>query len=130
MTVIAPGWNLDVERGPDWLIVALHATDQVDHEDDWRCPPLAESVWSVADQNFTYRVVLDMSNVAVLHTALIGQLVQLQKRICTHDGVLRLCGLSDHNREVVRCCRLDGFFPIFHDRGEAVMGSYVPVRPR
>lgn len=117
MVTIAPGWDLDVERGPDWLIVTLHG-----HDGDWTCPPLAEVVWSAAEQNFTHRIVLDLSPLPMLHTALIGQLVQLQKRICTHEGTLRLCGLSDHNREVLQCCRLDGYFPIFHDRSEAVMG--------
>ena len=88
----------------------------------WSCPPLAPSVWSLAEQNFTYRVVLDLSPLPILHTALIGQFVHLQKRICTHDGVLRLCGLIDHNRMVLQSCRLDGYFPIFIDRDRSGAG--------
>lgn len=126
MVVLSPGWMLDVERGPDWLIVTLHTGDG----SEWTCPPLAESIWELCVQSFTYRVVLDLASMAMLPTALIGQLVRLQKRICTHDGVLRLCGLSDHNREVLHSCRLDGYFPEFHDRGEAVMGTFVPAKPR
>jgi anti-anti-sigma factor len=124
VVVLSPGWTLEVERGPDWLIVTLFGVD----ESEWSSPPLAGGVWSLAEQNFTYRVVLDLSHVPFLHTALVGQLVNLQKRVCSHDGCLRLCGLSDHSREVLQCCRLDGFFPLFHDRNEAVMGS--PAKPR
>lgn len=126
MVVLSPGWTLEVERGPDWLIVTLFGVD----ESEWSSPPLASGVWSLAEQAFTYRVVLDLSHVPFLHTALIGQLVNLQKRICTHDGCLRLCGLSDHSREVLQSCRLDGYFPMFHDRNEAVMGNCVPAKPR
>jgi len=126
MVVLSPGWTLDVERGPDWLIVTLHTGDGA----EWTCPPLAETVWELCGRHFTYRVVLDLASLTVLPTALIGQLVRLQKRICTHDGVLRLCGLSEHNREVLHSCRLDGYLPEFHDRGEAVMGTFVPAKPR
>lgn len=130
MNLIAPGWDLDVERGPDWLIVTPHGAAENEAEADWQCPPLAESVWKVAEQNFVYRIVLDLSRIALLHTAFVGQLVQLQKRICTHDGILRICGLSEHNAEVLHCCRLDGFLPTFADRNEAILGSFVPLHPR
>ncbi len=125
MVVLSPGWHLDVERGPDWLIVTVHT----EVAEEWSCPPLAQSVWSLAEQNFTYRIVLDLSPLPMLHTAMIGQLVRLQKRVCTHDGVLRLCGLSEHNRMVLQCCRLDGYFPIYSDRTEAILGES-PRRPR
>lgn len=119
MVVLSPGWQLDVERGPDWLIVTLHS----DGAELSSCPPLAQNVWSLLEQHFTYRVVLDLSRLSLMTTALIGQLVRLQKRICTHDGTLRLCGLTDHNFMVLRTCRLDGYFPIYGDREEAILGD-------
>jgi anti-anti-sigma factor len=126
MVVLSPGWTLEVERGPDWLIVTLFGVD----ETEWSSPPLASGVWSLVEQNFCRRVVLDLSHVPVLHSALIGQIINLQKRICSNDGCLRLCGLSEHNIEVLRCCRLDGYLPVFDDRNHAVMGSASPVKPR
>lgn len=126
MVVVSAGWILDVERGPDWLIVTLHC----DHENEWDCPPLAETIWSLLQQHFTYRVVLDMSQVPLLHSAIVGQLVYLQKRVCTHDGVLRVCGLSERNHDVLRSCRLDGFLPHYQDRNQAVTGMSAPSKPR
>lgn len=120
MVVILPGWNMDVERGPDWLIVTMHA----DHESEWANPPLAKSVWQLVEQYFTYRIVLDLGEVPMLHTALVGQLVHLQKRLCQHDGTLRICGLSERNHDILRTCRLDGLMPHFRDRTEAIRGEF------
>jgi len=119
MVVIAPGWIMDVERGPDWLIVALRS----EHDSEWDTPPLAETVWQLVEQNFTYRLVLDLSQVQMLHTAIVGQLVHLQKRLAMHDGCLRICGLSERNHDILRTCRLDGFMPHYRDRNEAVLGN-------
>jgi anti-anti-sigma regulatory factor len=127
MVVISRGWDLDVDRGPDWLIVGIRCG----HDSEWDNPPLAESIWHLLDQSFTHRVVVDLSGVTMLHTWLIGQLVQLQKRVGAHEGVMRVCGLTDRNRDILRSCRLDGFFPNFHDRNEAVRGCVeAPRRPR
>ena len=103
MATIAPGWRLEVERGPDWLIVTLDC----DHEHEWDSPPLADAVWEI-----------------------LGQLVRLHHRAAAHDGVVRVCGLSERNRDVLRSCRLDGYFPSYHDRAEALFGSTTPPKPR
>jgi anti-anti-sigma factor len=125
MIEIAPGWSLEVERGPDWLCVTLDCLP----DSQWENPPLADRLWSILQQNFTYRLVLDCSHLEVLHTWLIGQLVQLQKRISSVDGRLRLYGLSDRNQQVLTACRLDHCFPQYHDRAEAVAGA-IPAKPR
>jgi anti-anti-sigma factor len=131
MVVISPGWIMDVERGPDWLIVSVRS----EHDNEWDTPPLAESIWHLVEQNFTYRLVLDLSNVSMLHTSLVGQLVYLQKRLSIHDGCLRICGLSDRNHDILRTCRLDGLMPHYRDRNEAVLGQAtnplaLPNKPR
>jgi anti-anti-sigma factor len=123
MIQTAAGWGLDVDRGPDWIFVRVHPRGVDD------APGLAESVWSVLEQNFVYRVVLELDDIALLHSAIIGQLVLLSKRVHTHGGLLRLCGVSDPNRSILRMCRLEGALPYFDNRGDAVMG-YRPKQPR
>jgi len=59
MVQIAEGWELDVDRGPDWLFVrprnvGPQATDT---------PPLAEQIWSLLQQHFTDRLVLELDQV-------------------------------------------------------------------
>jgi len=126
MFAIAPGWELEVDRGPDWLLVRVKSTDG----DAADAPPLAEAIWSLLRRHFTYRLVLELDEIDLLGSYLIGQLVQLYRSIREHDGVMRLCGLSPYNLQVLQTCRLDDRFLPYHDREEAVMGCSRPRHPR
>lgn len=126
MLAIAPGCELDVERGPEWLLVRVRNLDLAESD----AIPLAERLWSLLQQHFTYRLVLELDNVGLLGSLLIGQLVQLYRRIEEHDGVMRLCGLSPHNREVLHATHLDERFLPYTDRRQAVMGNACPRQPR
>ncbi len=125
MLAIAPGWELTVERGPDWLLVRIHTASEAPE-----APPLADEVWEQLCRHFTYRLVLELNQVQVLNSHLIGQLVQLYKRIREHGGVMRVCGLSAYNRQVLQTCNLENHFPDYQDRAEAVMATRHPRRPR
>jgi anti-anti-sigma factor len=118
------GWRFDVDRGPDWVFVRLHPDDSNLEPDS-----LADKLWAVLEQSFTYRLVLELDEVPILQSYLIAQLVLISKRINSHGGLLRLCGLSPANQEVIRMCRLDGCLPHFVNRGDAVMG-HRPMQPR
>lgn len=127
MHSIAPGWELDVERGPDWLIVKIQQSPEKNKDIS---PPLAERIWDLMQQNLTHRLVVDLDEVSLLNSHLIGQLIQLYRQICEHNGVMRLCGLSAYNRKVLHTCRLEDRFRPYQDRQEAVMGYYRPMQPR
>ncbi len=124
MLAIAPGCEFDVQRGPDWIIVRIKSFDPAEPDS----PLLMERIWSLLEQHFTYRVVLELDQVPLLSSALVEQLLLLYRRIQEHDGVLRLCGLSPYNRRVLHACRLDESLPPYRDRHEAVMGC--PRQPR
>jgi anti-anti-sigma factor len=126
MLETAPGCDLDVERGPDWLLVRVRSLEFDGNEP----PPLAERLWSLLEQHFTRRLVLELDQIKVLNSRLIGQLIVLYKRIQQHDGVLRLCGLSPYNRRVLHSCCLDDRLPAYDNRVEAVMGGAGPRLPR
>jgi anti-anti-sigma regulatory factor len=126
MLEMAPGWSLDLERGPDWLMVRLHC----DQKHAWDTPPLAETLWALAQQHFVHRLVVEFDEVPMLHTALIGQLVMLHKRLSVNGGVLRLSGLSEQSRDVLSTARLDGRLPAFENRTEAVLGHAIVNKPR
>lgn len=127
MQQLANGWTVDIERGPDWLF--LRVRPPVDTPVDQT--PLAAQIWSILQQHFTYRVVLELEDVGLLHSYLMGQLLLLSKRIHTCGGVLRVCGLSESNQLALRACRLDRAVPHFHNREEAVMGQGCrPYHPR
>ena len=129
MLDLAPGWELAVERGPDWLFVRISNPDA----DGSESPPLAARLESLLQEHLSHRLVLELDQIDVLGSHLIGQLVLLHKRISEHDGVLRLCGLSPRNRRVLKRCHLDGRFPPYGNRMDAVMcrsAARTPGRPR
>jgi anti-anti-sigma factor len=116
---------MDLDRGPDWLFVRLRPPAAgINAEFD-----LAEAVWEKLDQAFCYRLVLELDDVPRLQSWVVGQLVLLHKRICSQGGVMRLCGVSDANHQVLRYCRLHDRFPQYANRTAAVMGQR-PVQPR
>ncbi len=117
--------RLDVDRGPDWLFVHV----QRPNSDRLDPIPMADAVWDVVEQHFTYRVVLELGDLPILHSHLIGQLILLGKRISNHGGVLRICGLSAHNQMALAACRLDSNLPNFANRTDAVLGQRAP-KPR
>jgi len=120
MVQVSSGWKLDVERGPDWLFVRLHASPGVDLESE----PLAEQLWSLLEQHFIHRLVVELDDVPALRSSLIGQLVLLYKRIHLKGGMLRICGLTEQQRQVLRTTRLDDRFPCYNTREEALMGAF------
>ena len=125
MLTTTSGCELSLERGPGWLFVKLGSLDP----DSPEAFALADRIWDLLESHTVYRLVLELDEIEVLQTLLIAQLVRLHRWISQHDGVIHLAGLSAHNREVLRTCRLDNRLPSFADRVEAVMG-YHPTQPR
>jgi anti-anti-sigma regulatory factor len=113
-----PGGEVDVDRGPDWLFVRLRPPQHGDTSE----VDLAEKIWQMMGQSFTHRAVLEMDDIWLLRSWMIGELVKLHKRVAAEGGLLRLSGMSDSNQEVLRICRLDDRFPRYECRSSAVMG--------
>jgi anti-anti-sigma factor len=123
---LSRGWDLDIERGPDWLFVRPHRCDGTcDH-----AGALGDQVWAVLEQNRTHRLVLELDDIDCVTSGLVGQLLRLQKRIHAREGLLRICGLSAANAEVLEQCGLAGQIPQASSREDAVMGSARPKQPR
>lgn len=131
MVQAAAGLLRDVERGPDWLLVKL--AGPADGAADWSS--VADSLSSLSNQHFTYRLVLDCDEIGLLDSALMGQLLLLERRMRQQGGLLRLCGLSEASQQALHQCRLDGRLPHFATRTQAILGhrerhAAVPNKPR
>jgi anti-anti-sigma factor len=125
MPAIAPAWELKVDRGPGWLWAKVcHPVP-----DCSEAPPLADLLWSLLQRHFIYRLVIELDDLDLLSSYLLGQLILLQRRIRERGGLLRLSGVSPFNQEVLRTHGLQGYLPVYGNREEAVMGR-VPTRPR
>ncbi len=126
MLATSAGCQFEVDRGPDWLLVRVRRLQ----DDASTSAQFAERLWQLLEQHFTYRLMLELDQIVLLNSTLIGQLIQLHKRIREHDGVLRLCGLSSHNRSVLHVCALEDRFRSYDSRVEAIMGGADPRRPK
>jgi len=126
MLKINHGWELNVERGPDWLLVQVRPP----RAGARRVPSLADVLWSLLEQHFTYRLVLELDQLKVLDDELLDQLAEVHDRVMAHGGLMRLCGLSPENRRILFDRRFDDRFVAYEDREEAVLGDSLPRHPR
>jgi anti-anti-sigma regulatory factor len=109
--------ELDVDRGPDWLFVKIRGPIQ-DASDE---PPLSERIWGLLQEHFAHRLVVELDEIELLSGYLLGQLALLHKRIVSSGGLMRVCGVSSYNEEVLRLCHLDEQLPCYRNREDAVM---------
>ncbi len=124
--MIAYRWKLNVERGPNWLWVKVAEPPRKSSE----MPPLADTLRSVLEEHFTYRLVLELEEIKVFSSELIGELLRLNRWIRSHQGMMRLCGLSPENGEIFQRCRRDIFLPAYRNRLEAILGRPRLSQPR
>jgi anti-anti-sigma factor len=126
MLATAAGYELDVDRGPDWLWIRIRSMPT----DSAYAASLAEQLTELVEKHFIYRVVLELHRVPELDSHLIGELVKLDRHILKHDGVLRICGLSPEGRAMLEVCNLDDLCLEYETREEAIVGSCAPRVPR
>ena len=120
MPAIAPGWEMKVDRGPGWIYAKVARPDS----DCSDAPPLADQLWSLLERHFTYRLLIELDDVDLLNSFLLGQLILLQRRIRERGGLMRLSGVSPFNLEVLRTHGLDGYLPVYSSFEDAVTGCF------
>lgn len=127
MLKTAAGWELDVDRGPEWLLVKARRADaETSHP-----LLLADLLWQVLERHLTYRLVLELDPAEEMDDDLVDQLLELLERIHQHGGLMRVCGLSPHGRELLTQRHLGDRFVAYCDRDEAMLGhSQWPRQPR
>lgn len=126
MLALSPGWELDVHRGPDWLMVRLGRTRGAQGP----TAPLAEVLWELLERHLTHRLVVDLNAAENCDDDLLEQLVGLYDRVAGHGGVLRICGLSQQQRRALLERRLDDRLVPYSDMDDAVRGGPMPRQPR
>jgi anti-anti-sigma regulatory factor len=97
MLETASGWRLDVQEEGGWLFVRIVGPSR----DTSDMCDLARRAWSIIREHQVYRVVLELDEIRMLGSMLLGQFIRLEQQLAVHDGVLRLSGLSRRNQEVL-----------------------------
>jgi anti-sigma B factor antagonist len=85
------------------------------------------TVREVSDQLFAYlpregkpiALIVDLANVEMVSSAMLGKLILLQRRIDSSGGRLCLCGLRPALQDVLRTTNLERLFRVARDRREA-----------
>jgi len=126
MIATATFWDLQVQRGPGCLFVRLCPTTHEFLPD----LSLADELWALLEQHFTYSLVLELDQVGLLDSHLLGEIATLAGRIEVHGGMLRLCGLSPESRETLRRCHLSDSLPAYLSREDALFARCRPWQPR
>jgi len=116
MLATAAGYEFDVDRGPDWLWIRVRSVES----GSLPLASLAEQLQELIEKHFVYRIVLELHRVPELSSQLIGELVQLDRYILDHDGVLRVCGLTPESRAMLEMCGLDDLCLEYETREEAI----------
>lgn len=125
MPAVTPGWEFEVQRGPGWLFVKIAAPAS----NPAALPPLAEELQALLQRHSVYRLILELDQLDLLNSYLLGQLVVLYRFVNQHNGMLRLCGLSNNNQRVLRVHQLQCHLPHYPNRTDALMGAH-PKKPR
>lgn len=125
------GFEVSLERGPDWLFVRLvpSADGRARHAID-----LGASLREIARDHGTSRVVVELDALDSVDEDLLEGLAMLGRILERESGVLRVCGVKAGNGPGHASCGSLGHLPHFSCRHEAVRaGSWecaCPPRPR
>jgi anti-sigma B factor antagonist len=66
------------------------------------------------------KMLINMSNVQYLSSAVLGKLISLSKALRTRKGALKLCCIAPSIMEVFEITRLDKVFDIYSNESEAM----------
>src|SRR6516165_10132665 len=99
----------NIERDGQTLVV----TPQTDlSELDYReIESGADDILHLLDNGTINNVVIDFSRTDFYGSTALGFFVKLWKRVRQHGGRMAFCGVSDHEREILKITRLDGLWP-------------------
>lgn len=109
------GWDVAVERGPDWLFLRLErgGGSQVQR-------PLAERLMQIIRVNHAHRVVLEFDGVEPLDDAILDAIAVVGSRVRDQSGLIRVCGLSAGGVRRLESSDQAGDIPHFESRSAAV----------
>lgn len=124
MKTVRTGWDFGVRRGEGWLVIECIPLDRRANQ-----TPFAREVCALIDRCLADRVVLDLARLEGLSAFFINELLAVQRFVDGNGGLLRLCGLTDTDRQLLNRLGLSTILPAFHDLEEAVMGCFSP-KPR
>ncbi len=119
------GWSIDLDRGPDCLLIRLRPEGALCLDS----AGLATSLDELLQLEFAHRIVIDLRHVPRISKQLIDELKLLFQSISEQGGLMRVCGLSNDNGQVAEALRREGRLPVY-DTPEDALRGLCPGKPR
>jgi anti-anti-sigma factor len=110
--------TFEVEReGQTLIVTALRDLRESDYQE---IEAGARNILRLLGNGTIRNVVLDFHRTDYYGSTALGFFVRLWKRVRDCDGRMAFCGVSDHEREILKVTHLDGLWPICSSREEAL----------
>jgi anti-anti-sigma factor len=110
---------IDVERLEDALVLTPDR-DLREAEFDGIKDEQQEILRRLADDPSIRNLVVDLRKTDCFGSTALGLLMRLWRAVRERGGRLVLCNVSPHEREILAATRLDGLWPTYATRAEAV----------
>lgn len=107
----------DISRGPNWLFVRLHNPQVGDPQE------LVEELRDLCAKHFVYRLVLELEELDDMPEGLVTRLSELEGRLLSHGGALRLCGMTGRCELSLSKCATPRPLPNHPTRQAAVLSG-------
>lgn len=117
--------HLEVGKNGDVIVVRLG-----EHRvfDEMTVDKIGDELLRVADRPDCHRLLLDLSEVTRLSSAMLAKLLKLRRKMESKGENLGLCGVNSHLRSVLATTRLDRIFDIA-DNEAGALKAVVPQSP-
>lgn len=89
---------------------------------------IGKELYVLVDKQDRRRVVLDLTRVEFLSSAMIGVIINLQQKLAKAKGQLAVCGLRPKLKEVFTITRLDKLLKFYPDENAALSAFSVYTR--
>lgn len=88
--------------------------------DETKIQEIAKAMMDLVHQATEKKLVLDISGVQFMSSAMIGKLILFEKRCDAGEVQLKLCAIDSNLKDVFKITRLDKKFSIHPDRAAAI----------
>ncbi len=112
-----PNNRLEIDRGPNWLFVKFHPG-----RSKAELAKMGDELWTVAENHFVYRMVVEMEEIDTLTDDLVRQLAKLREQLEEQEGALRVCGLQKSCAAKLENFHLDHTLQSHASRESAILG--------
>ena len=100
-------------------VTVVHFRDEKIIE-DLRIQELGQELFRLVETENRKKLVLNFGSVDFLSSAALGKLISLDKKVKSHEGVMKLCNIRPEIYEVFAITKLNRLFDITKDEADAL----------